>query len=233
MTTLHPFNSNQLRRNIPQDASPAYRILFPSNTVQKNGTESILVGLFSMFKAAALPVEENKSSNPLWQIACIQSHQLFSCCLSVTRCLYRLLHYIYLSLPNQTMVSGLVVKCYHGNVPSASGRSGPSDPRGFGGGRTWHRQHHRCLVRWSSWTGNRRFILSILSCHQIRDSMSFWTTHNTKKKLVSNRIWPGLYLINDYSLPGIRLHLASHQEVRIWDDTCKPYSFSSASLCQI
>ena len=62
-------------------------------------------------------------------------------------------------LPNETMVSGLVVKCYHGSVPFASGRSGPSGPRGSWGGRTWHRQQHKCLVRWSSWTGNRKLIL--------------------------------------------------------------------------
>lgn len=34
---------------------PVYLILFPSNTVQKKGTDSIFVGFFSMFRAATLP----------------------------------------------------------------------------------------------------------------------------------------------------------------------------------
>lgn len=34
---------------------PVYRMLFPSKTVQKKGTDSHLVGVFSMFRAATLP----------------------------------------------------------------------------------------------------------------------------------------------------------------------------------
>lgn len=40
---------------------PVYLILFPSSTVQKKGTELILVCFFIIFKAAALPEIKKKN----------------------------------------------------------------------------------------------------------------------------------------------------------------------------
>lgn len=38
-------------------------MLFPANADQKKGTDSIVVGLFSMFRAATLPGGRNKTKS--------------------------------------------------------------------------------------------------------------------------------------------------------------------------
>lgn len=51
-----------------------YLILFPSNTVQKKGTDSILVGLFSILRAATLPEGGKKKVTQAW--CWLQIHQI-------------------------------------------------------------------------------------------------------------------------------------------------------------
>lgn len=45
---------------------PVYLILFPSKTVQKKGTDSNVVGFFSIFKAATLPEMKKKHINQMF-----------------------------------------------------------------------------------------------------------------------------------------------------------------------